>query len=76
MNMETKTITTEDLEQLRDALCEAIEWIGAVADERSEHPIVMMLQDAMDTLHRVSLEKEQADEDYQSGFLYGVDNNQ
>ena len=53
--METKTITTEDIEQLRDALCEAIEWIGAVADERREHPIVIMLQDAMDTLDYVSL---------------------
>ena len=74
--METKTITTEDLGQLGDALREAIEWIGVVADERSEHPIVVMLQDAMDTIHRISLEKEQADEDYECGLLYGVDNNQ
>lgn len=53
--METKTITTEDIKQLRDALCEAVEWIGEVADERREHPIVMMLQDAIDTLDYVSL---------------------
>ncbi len=53
--MEPKTILTNDIEQLRDALCEAIEWVGQVADERYEHPIVVQLQEAIDLLDSISL---------------------
>lgn len=53
--METKTITTEDIEQLYDALTEAMLYVSESSDERHEHPIVGMLQDAMDTLDYVSL---------------------
>lgn len=55
LTMEPKTILTNDIEQLRDALCEAIEWVGQVADERYEHPIVVQLQEAIDLLDSISL---------------------
>jgi hypothetical protein len=53
--MEPKTILTSDIEQLQDALWEAIEYIGQVADERYEHPIVAQLQEAFDLLESISL---------------------
>lgn len=53
--MEPKTILTNDIEQLQDAIYEAIEWVGQVADERYDHPIVAQLQEALDLLDSISL---------------------
>ena len=48
--METKTITKADIFQIKGALNEAIYWVGQVADERYDHPIVAQLQEALDLL--------------------------
>ena len=53
--METKTITTADILEIQGALNEAIEWVGQVADERYDHPIVAKLQEALDLLQYISL---------------------
>lgn len=53
--MEPKTILTNDIEQLQDAISEAIEYVGQVADERYDHPIVVQLQEAIDLLDYISL---------------------
>jgi hypothetical protein len=50
-----KNNSHEDLNQVINALYETIGWVGQVVDERSDHPIFMMLQDAIDTLEHVSL---------------------
>lgn len=53
--METKTITTEDLDQILSALDEAYYFISQVADERDGHPICKMIGEAMETIDYVSL---------------------
>jgi hypothetical protein len=53
--MEPKTILTNDIEQLQDAISEAIEYVGQVTDERYDHPIVALLQEALDLLDSISL---------------------
>ncbi len=53
--METKTITTADLDLIQDAITEAMLYVSESADEGHEHPLVRMLQDAMDTLDYVSM---------------------
>jgi hypothetical protein len=53
--METKTITTKDIEQVFDAITEAMLYVSESADEGHQHPLVRMLQDAMDTLDYVSM---------------------
>jgi len=53
--MKTKTILTNDIEKVQDALYEGLEYIGQISDERYDNPIVKQLQDAIDLLDSISL---------------------
>lgn len=53
--METKTITTEDLKTILNALDAAYEFVENSSYDKHEHPICKMIEDATEAVYYVSL---------------------